>query len=420
MQTWPPDLVPIYRDQIGRIVATLIRTLGDFDLAEEIAHDAFIAAMEQWPARGTPENPAGWLVQTARHKAIDEVRRRQNLRKKLREEEIVAAIETSFAPPDEEATLEDDRLRLMFTCCHPAIALDAQVALTLRTIGGLTTEEIARAFLVPAATMGQRIVRAKAKIAGAKIPYRVPPIELLPERASAVLAVIYLVFTEGYAATEGDDLIRHELCAEAIRLARLVRALLPSTSEAVGLLALLLLTDARRAARTSETGDVVLLEDQDRSRWDKAEIDEGLTLVVDALRASAGAPGAYAVQAAIAACHARAADPKDTDWRQIVGLYAVLLRIHPSPVIALNQAVAVAMAFGPEQGLAALEPLEKSGDLERYHLFHSAKADLLRRLGRFSAAREAYARAIEVVGSEPERRFLAARLAAVEEAWKRS
>ncbi len=409
----PPafDLPRIYRDQIGRITATLIRTLGDFDLAEEIAQDAFVAAIEQWPSEGMPPNPAGWLVQTARHKAIDEARRRGNLRKKLHAAEVVAAIEQSFCPePDDESGVEDDRLRLMFTCCHPALALDAQVALTLRTVGGLTTEEIARAFVIPPVTMAQRLVRAKAKIKAAAIPYRVPPAEVLLERAGAVLTVVYLVFTEGYAATEGDALVRRELCAEAIRLGRLVASLLPNVPEATGLVALMLLTDARRAARTNEQGDVVLLEDQDRTKWDRAAIDEGLELVLDALRASRAAPGPYAVQAAIAACHARATTPSETDWSQIAGLYDVLLRVHPSPVIALNRTVAIAMAFGAERGLEALRPIKDSGELERYYLLHATEADLLRRLGRLDAAEAAYRRALALAQTEPERRFLRGRI----------
>lgn len=420
MQATSAELVRIYRDQIGRIVATLIRVLGDFDLAEEIAQDAFVAAMVEWPARGAPENPAGWLVQTARHKAIDEVRRRTNLRKKIQEAQVIAAIEESFSPEDEDRHVEDDRLRLMFTCCHPALALDAQVALTLRTVGGLTTEEIARAFLVPVPTMAQRLVRAKGKIAAAKIPYRVPPPDQLEERAAAVLSVVYLVFTEGYAATDGDELVRRELCAEAIRLARLVHSLMPKAHEATGLLALLLLTDARRDARTGPTGDLVLLDDQDRSRWDRAQIAEGLDLVLEALTAAGGRPGPYAIQSAIAGCHAKAARASETDWPQIAGLYDVLLRVHPSPIVALNRAVAVAMASGPEQGLLALEPIQASGALDAYYLLHATRADLERKLGRYGAASKAYARALELVGTEPERRFLAGRLAQIEAAWKKA
>jgi RNA polymerase sigma-70 factor, ECF subfamily len=414
------DLVPIYRDQIGRIVATLIRVLGDFDLAEEIAHEAFIAALEQWPTEGVPENPAAWLVRTAKHKAIDEARRRGNLRRKIQEAEIVSAIEQSFAPePQDESLVEDDRLRLMFTCCHPSLALDAQVALTLRTVGGLTTEEIARAFLVPVPTMAQRLVRAKGKIKGAGIPYRVPPAEVIAERADAVLTVVYLVFTEGYAATEGDALIRRELCAESIRLGRLVAALLPDVPEATALLALMLLTDARKAARTDDAGDLVLLEDQDREKWDRGEIDEGLELVLDALRASRGAPGPYALQAAIAGCHARATKAEETDWPQIEGLYAVLYRIHPSPVVALNGAVATAMVRGPERGLALIARIAK-GELDGYYLLHAATADLLRRLDRFAEAEAAYERALELAQSEPERRFLKRRLGEIATSWKKA
>jgi RNA polymerase sigma-70 factor (ECF subfamily) len=414
------DLVPIYRDQIGRIVATLIRVLGDFDLAEEIAQEAFVAALEQWPSEGVPENPAAWLVRTAKHKAIDEARRRGNLRRKIEQAELVSAIEQSFAPePEDESRVEDDRLRLMFICCHPSLALDAQVALTLRTVGGLTTEEIARAFLVPVPTMAQRLVRAKGKIKGAGIPYRVPPAEVLGERAGAVLTVLYLIFTEGYAATEGDALIRRELCAESIRLGRLVAALLPDLPEATALVALMLLTDARKTARVDDDGDLVLLEDQDRAKWDRAEIDEGLELVLDALRASRGAPGPYALQAAIAGCHARATKAEETDWPQIEALYALLYSIHPSPIVALNGAVASAMVRGPESGLAIIARIAK-GELDDYYLLHAASADLLRRLGRFAEAEAAYARALELAQSEPERRFLKRRLTETATAWKKA
>lgn len=404
------DLVPIYREQIGRIVATLIRVLGDFDLAEEIAHDAFAAALEQWPTSGTPDNPAGWLVQTARHKAVDEVRRRAMSRRKLQEVQIVSAIEQSFSETSEDAAMGDDRLSLMFTCCHPSLAPEAQVALTLRTLGGLSTDEIARAFLVPTATMAQRLVRAKGKIKDANIPYRVPPRELLDERLDAVMAVVYLVFSEGYAATAGDELIRRDLCAEAIRLGFLLDRLMPDVSEIQGLCALMLLHDSRREARMDAQGDLVLLDDQDRSRWDAASIAAGLSKTESALRASAGRPGSYALQAAISACHARARTPEETDWRQIVALYGLLLTAHPSPVVALNRSVAVAMASGPDEGLRSLEATLSSGELERYHLYHATRADFLRRMGRRADAVAAYRRALELAHGAPTRRFLERRI----------
>src|SRR3989454_3366158 len=393
----------LYREESGRILATLIRLLGDFDLAEEVVQEAYAAALEQWPGEGLPRNPRAWVVQAARHKAIDRLRRRARFAEKVDE---LAAMQALEEPPGdrEDLAVRDDRLRLIFTCCHPSLALDAQVALTLRTLCGLSTEEIARAFLVPVATMAQRLVRAKHKIREAGIPYRVPPPELLPERMDAVMTAIYLVFTEGYAATAGDALIRRDLCAEAIRLARLLDVLLPDRAEPPALLALLLLHDSRRASRTTPDGDLVLLEDQDRARWDHAQIAEGLSLVERAL--GCGPAGPYGLQAAIAAVHARAPRATDTDWRQLTALSALLLQRFPPPVVALNHAVAVAMSEGPDAGLRLLDSLSARGELSTYHLLPAARADLLRRLRRNGEAAAAYREALSVATNTAERRFL--------------
>jgi RNA polymerase sigma-70 factor, ECF subfamily len=412
------EIETIYREESGRILATLIRLLGDFDAAEEAMQDAFGAALEQWPSTGMPGNPRAWLVGTARHKAIDKLRRRARFEKKREEIAAIAALEQGerlTAEPLEvlDSTIADDRLRLIFTCCHPSLAPEAQIALTLKTLCGLSTEEIARAFLVPAATMAQRLVRAKQKIRDAGIPYSVPPDDLLAERLDAVMAVIYLIFNEGYAATAGDALVRRDLCAEAIRLGRLLRELMPDPPEARALLALMLLHDSRRDTRLSSGGEIVLLEEQDRGRWDQGEIREGTALAEQALR-EAG-PGPYAVQAAIAALHAQARRPEETDWRQIAALYGVLLRLNPSPIVELNRAVAVAQAEGPEDGLRLLDGLDQRGELAAYHLLPAARADLLKKLGRSQEAAEAYRRALSLVANEPERRFLKRRLAEVED-----
>jgi len=397
----------VFRGERARVLASTIRvTNGDFDLAEEAVQDAFAAALARWPNEGTPDEPRGWLVSVARNKAIDVIRRRVKLR------EIVAAEppvpEAKVGAPGELIAVTDDRLRLIYTCCHPALATEAQIALTLRTLGGLTTEEIARAFLTSPVTMAQRLVRAKSKIKEARIPYEVPEASQLPERTFAVMAVAYLIFNEGYAATAGDSWLRRDLCREAIRLGRLV-AELTADPEAHGLCALMLLHDARRDARTDDSGDLVLLEDQDRTRWDRAQIDEALALVPLALR---GGAGPYSLQAAIAALHASAARASDTDWRQITGLFDALYRRQPTPIIALNRAVAVAMWQGPAAGLPLVEQLAR--ELADYHLWHAAKADLLRRLGRFGEAAAAYRGALAQVGSEPERRFLERRLSEAE------
>src|SRR5882762_829603 len=396
----------IFRTEYGRILATLIRVLGDFDVAEDALQEAFAAALERWPAAGLPANPVAWLIGTARHKAIDRLRRRTRLARK--EAEIARHIELSTA--EEEAPVPEDRLRLIFTCCHPALATEAQVALTLRTLGGLSTEEIARAFLVPASTMAQRLVRAKAKIRVARIPYQVPLDDALTERLEAVMVVVYLVFNEGYAASFGDRLVRHELCDQAIRLGRMLVELLPSRAESKGLLALMLLHDARRATRLDGTGDIVLLEDQDRARWDRAQIDEGAELVETALREGGRPPGPYALQAAIAAVHAQAPTAAATDWGQIAALYGALARVHPTPVVELNRAVAVAMSGGLERGLALVDGLDQRGELTGYHLLSAARAELLRRLGRHAEAAASYRRALELVSNDAERRHLERRL----------
>jgi RNA polymerase sigma-70 factor (ECF subfamily) len=408
------DIEEIFRAEHGRILATLIRLLGDIDLAEEGLQEAFAAALEQWPGGGVPANPVAWLVSTGRHKAIDRLRRRAWLAQK--QEEIAQHVELSApqldlqSADDEETPVPEDRLRLIFTCCHPALATEAQVALTLRTLGGLSTEEIARAFLVPAPTMAQRIVRAKAKIRTARIPYQVPRSEALAERLEAVMVVVYLVFNEGYTASFGGRLVRHELCEQAIRLGRMLVELLPIHAEPKGLLALMLLHDSRRETRLDASGDLVPLEDQDRARWNRAQIDEGAALVEAALSEGGRPPGPYALQAAIAALHAQADTPADTDWDQIAALYGVLARVHPTPVVELNRAVAVAMASGLEQGLPLLDALSRAGGLSGYHLLPAARAELLRRLGRHAEAAQSYRQALALVGNETERKHLEKRL----------
>lgn len=397
----------IYRSDSRRVLATLIRLLGDFDLAEEAMHDAFAAAVEQWRQDGVPRNPAAWLISTGRFKAIDAMRRRARFDASLGE--IVNRLEAAANDTSgwNEEAVEDDRLRLIFTCCHPALSADAQAALTLREVCGLTTEEIARAFLSAPPTIAQRIVRAKRKIQDARIPYRVPSQSDLPDRLDAVLRVVYLVFNEGYSASSGASLTRHDLSGEAIRLGRLLIELLPEP-EAIGLLALMLLQESRRAARTSPAGDLILLDHQDRSLWNRDQIAEGITLVERAL--SSRRFGPYSLQAAIAAVHAEAPSTEATDWPQIVGLYEVLLRVEPSPVVELNRAVAVAMRDGPAAGLALIDALLASGDLQEYHLAHSARADLCRRLGKTEEARAAYQKALGLTQQGPERRFLERRL----------
>lgn len=409
-EVFAPQIDAIYQAESRRVLATLIRLLGDFDAAEEALHDAFRAALEQWPREGMPSNPRAWLVSTGRFKAIDAMRRRKRfdpLDSIGDPADVVGAPTPTFG--DDEG-LDDDRLRLIFTCCHPALAPDAQIALTLREVCGLTTEEIARAFLTPAPTLAQRIVRAKGKIKTARIPYQVPGRRELPDRLDAVLRVIYLVFNEGYAATSGPSVTRHDLAGEAIRVGRLIVDLLPEP-EAMGLLALMLLHESRRAARMSADGDLILLEAQDRTLWDRAQIAEGLALVRRGLGSRRVGP--YLLQAAIAAVHAEARTAADTDWAEVVGLYDVLLRVEPSPVIALNRAVAIAMRDGAAAGLAIVDSLAERGELKDYRLLHAARADFCRRLGRRAEAAESYVRALALTRQEPERRFLERRLAEV-------
>ena len=405
----------LFREDRGRILATLIGLLGgDFDLAEEMMQEAFVAALHLWPVDGCPDNPRAWLVSTARHKAIDRIRRESRRRELLADSPTFVVEDLTMAIPitTDDQHLPDDRLRLMFTCCHPSLPLEGQVALTLRTLCGLTTDEIARMFLVPVATMAQRLVRVKHKITAARIPYRIPPPDLLPERLDAVLTTVYLIFTEGYAATGGEALIRGDLCAEAIRLGRLLVSLLPDRHEPAALCALMLLHDCRRLARVDESGEILLLEQQDRSKWDADEIAEGLDLVERSLR-NGGGRSRYAVEAAIAALHVQAPSHHQTDWPQIAALYAHLMALHPSPVVALNRAVAVAMADGAAAGLRLMATLEREPALRDYHLLPAAQADLLRRLGRYSEAADHYRRAIVLAGNGAERRFLEKALAAL-------
>jgi RNA polymerase sigma-70 factor (ECF subfamily) len=397
----------VFREERSRLLATLVRRFGDLDLAEEVASDAVAVALERWPVDGVPERPAAWLLTTARRRAVDLLRRDRTYATRL----AVLQLEADRAGPaviEEGDDVPDERLRLFFTCCHPALPLDAQTALTLRCLAGLSTPEVARAFLTPPTTMAQRIVRAKKKIRAARIPFRVPEAHELPVRLPGVLRVVYLIFTEGYAASAGDELVRADLSAEAIRLGRILLRLLPGEREVGGLLALMLLVDARRAARTAPDGSLVLLDDQDRGRWDAVAIAEGRTLVVRAL--TGGPPGAYALQAAIAAVHVEAADVATTDWPQVVALYDVLGQVAPSPLVALNRAVAVAMRDGPAAGLALLDGLAGDERLRAYHLLPAARADLLRRLDRRAEAAQAYRAALELAGNEPERRFLRQRL----------
>ena len=403
----------VYQSDWGRIVAALISSLGDFDLAEEYAQEAFTAALDQWPISGVPESPRAWIISTARHKAIDRLRRQTQFAEKV-QPQLAHEIPLTIEPPEYASDeIPDERLRLIFTCCHPALASETQVALTLRTLCGLETEEIARAFVVPVATMAQRLVRAKRKIRGARIPYVIPATSEMAERLDAVLSVIYFVFNEGYAATRGERLIRPDLCGDAIRLGRIVRTLMSPRPplEVTGLLALMLLHDVRRDARENEAGEIVLLQHQNRSRWNHDQIAEALPLVDEALRGDAGP---YALQAAIAAVHCKAARSEDTNWHEIVQLYDRLERVEPSPVISLNRAVAIAMAEGPDAALAIINRLSDDGDLENYHLLHAVRADLLRRIGSRNEAAKSYLRAIELVTNEQERSYLQQRLREVE------
>ena len=422
------DFEKFHREESGRVLSTLIRLLGDFDLAEEMLQEAYATALQKWPAEGTPSNPRAWLVSTARHKAIDRIRRDHRFEAKREE---IARAAPSFVEPERswfdfvpdpvsesspglgpdsaDDMFPDDRLRLIFTCCHPALALDLQAALTLRTVCGITTEEISRAFLVPAATMAQRLVRAKRKIREANIPYRVPLPRDLPERVDAVLLVVYLIFNEGYLASSGDALVRRELCSEAIRLGRVLCKLLPAQAEARALLGLMLLHDSRSDARVNPAGELILLEEQDRSLWRRDQIREGTQVTQSALRD--GAAGSYALQASIAAIHANAPSARETDWEEIAALYGLLLQIHPSPVVEINRAVAVAMARSPEEGLALLVEIERREDVSDFHLLPAARADLLRRMGRNTEAAEAYRRTLSLATNDVERRFLLRRLA---------